>query len=62
MRSDQLDAAQTLVKILKALSFWPFILGLALWAGAVYLAHGRRRRRSARSRSASSCSASFFWP
>lgn len=43
MRSDQLDAAQTLVKILKALSFWPFILGLALWAGAVYLAHGRRR-------------------
>ncbi len=43
MRSDQLSAAQTLVKILKALSFWPFILGLALWAGAVYLAHGRRR-------------------
>jgi hypothetical protein len=43
MRSDQLDAAQTLVKVLKALSFWPFILGLALWAGAVYLAHGRRR-------------------
>jgi hypothetical protein len=43
MRSDQLSAAQTLVKVLKALSFWPFILGLALWAGAVYLAHGRRR-------------------
>jgi Short C-terminal domain len=43
MRSDQLSTAQTLVKVLKALSFWPFILGLALWAGAVYLAHGRRR-------------------
>lgn len=43
MRSDQLSAAQTVVKALKALSFWPLILGLALWAGAVYLAHGRRR-------------------
>jgi Short C-terminal domain len=43
MRSDQLSTAQTLVKILKALSFWPLILGVALWAGAVYLAHGRRR-------------------
>jgi hypothetical protein len=44
MRSDQLSTAQTLVKVLKALSFWPFILGVALWAGAVYLAHGRRRQ------------------
>ena len=43
VQSDELDAAQTSVRILKALSFWPFLLGLALWAGAVYLAHGRRR-------------------
>jgi hypothetical protein len=43
MRSDQLDTAQTLVKLLKALSFWPLLLGLALWAGAVYLAGSRRR-------------------
>jgi hypothetical protein len=43
MRSDQLSTAQTAVKALKALSFWPLILGVALWAGAVYLAAGRRR-------------------
>lgn len=43
MRSDQLSAAQTVVKALKALSIWPLIIGLALWAGAVYLAYGRRR-------------------
>jgi hypothetical protein len=44
LKSDQLSAAQKIVKFLKALSFWPFILGIALWAGAVYLAGGRRRR------------------
>jgi len=43
MRSDQLSTAQSMVKALKALSFWPLILGLALWAGAVYLARERRR-------------------
>jgi hypothetical protein len=43
MRSDQLSTAQSIVKALKALSFWPLILGLALWAGAVYLARERRR-------------------
>lgn len=43
MRSDQLSTVQSAVKALKALSFWPFLLGLALWAGAVYLAGGRRR-------------------
>lgn len=43
MRSDQLSTVQTAVEALKALSFWPFILGLALWAGAAYLAGGRRR-------------------
>jgi len=43
MRSDQLSTAQTVVKALKALSFWPLIFGVALWAGAVYLGAGRRR-------------------
>jgi hypothetical protein len=43
MRSDQLSTAQKIVEALKALSFWPLILGLLLWAGAVYLARGRRR-------------------
>ena len=43
MRSDQLSSAQRIVEALKALSFWPLILGLFLWAGAVYLAGGRRR-------------------
>jgi hypothetical protein len=43
MRSDQLSTAQTIVEALKALSFWPLILGLLLWAGAVYLVGGRRR-------------------
>jgi hypothetical protein len=47
MRSDQLSTAQTIVKALKALSFWPLILALALWAGAVYLA-GQRRREALR--------------
>lgn len=43
MRSDQLSLAQDGVQALKALSFWPLILGLLLWALAVYLAPGRRR-------------------
>ena len=43
LRSDQLSTAQTIVELLRALSFWPFILGLLFWAGAVYLARGRRR-------------------
>jgi Short C-terminal domain len=43
MRSDQLESAQQAVKAVKALSIWPFLIGLALWAGAVYLAAGRRR-------------------
>ena len=49
LESDQLSAAQKTVKWLKSLSFWPFVLGVALWAGAVYLAAGRRRRRFATS-------------
>ena len=43
LESDQLSSAQKAVKWLKALSFWPFIVGILLWAGAVYLAAGRRR-------------------
>ena len=43
LESDQLSAAQKTVKWLKTLSFWPFVLGLALWSAAVYLAAGRRR-------------------
>ncbi len=43
MQSDQLETAQQAVRAVKALSIWPFLIGLALWAGAVYLAAGRRR-------------------
>jgi len=44
LQSDQLSTAQKIVKWLKALSFWPLILGLLAWAGAVYVAAGRRRQ------------------
>jgi hypothetical protein len=43
LKADQLSTAQNIVKLLKALSFWPLLLALALWAGAVYLAADRRR-------------------
>jgi hypothetical protein len=43
MKSDQLGAAQTAVKILKALSSLLVILVFALFALAIYLAQGRRR-------------------
>jgi len=43
MKSSQLSAAQTAVKILKALSSLLLILVVALYALAIYLAHGRRR-------------------
>ena len=43
MKSDQLSAAQTAVKILKALSSLLLILVVALYALAIYLARGRRR-------------------
>jgi hypothetical protein len=43
MKSSQLDAAQTAVKILKALSSLLVIAVLALFALAIYLAQGRRR-------------------
>jgi hypothetical protein len=43
LKSDQLGAAQTAVKILKALSSLLLIVVLALYALAIYLARGRRR-------------------
>jgi hypothetical protein len=43
MKSSQLDAAQTAVKTLKALSSLLLIAVVALYALAIYLAHGRRR-------------------
>src|SRR3954462_5231753 len=43
MKSDQLGAAQTAVKILKALSSLLLIVVVALYALAIYLARGRRR-------------------
>ena len=43
MKSDQLGAAQTAVKILKALSSLLLIAVFALFALAIYLARGRRR-------------------
>jgi hypothetical protein len=42
MNSSQLGAAQTAVKILKALSSLLLIVVVALYALAIYLAHGRR--------------------
>jgi hypothetical protein len=44
MRSDQLAAAQTAVKALRVLSVALLVLVLALYALAVYLAAGERRR------------------
>jgi hypothetical protein len=43
LRPDQLKAAQDLVQIVKVLSVWLAVLALALYALAIYLAHGRRR-------------------
>jgi hypothetical protein len=43
MKSDQLGAAQTAVKILKALSSLLLVAVFALYALAIYLARGRRR-------------------
>jgi uncharacterized protein YjeT (DUF2065 family) len=43
MKADQLETAQDLTKVLKALGTWLWIVPLALWAIAVWLADGRRR-------------------
>ncbi len=44
MRSDQLGIAQKAVKAVRAVSVWVFILVLILFAAALYLAVGERRR------------------
>jgi hypothetical protein len=43
MESGQLETAQSAVRGIKALSFWPFLIGLVLWAAAIYFAGARRR-------------------
>jgi hypothetical protein len=43
LKSDQLDAAQTSVTVLNALSSWLWLAVVGLLALAVYLAHGTRR-------------------
>lgn len=42
MKSDQLDAIQTLFRILDLLATWLWAVALACWAIAVYLSPGRR--------------------
>jgi hypothetical protein len=43
MDADQLETAQDLTQILKVLGLWLWLVPLALWAIALWLAHGRRR-------------------
>jgi hypothetical protein len=43
MKSDQLSAAQTGVRLVKVLSVWLLVLVLAMFGLAIYLAHGFRR-------------------
>lgn len=45
LESDQLDAAQTTVSVIKHLSVWLVLIVLGLYALAVYLAHGSRRTK-----------------
>jgi hypothetical protein len=44
MKGNQLDAARKAVKVIRVLSFLLTFLVLAMFALAIYLAHGRRRR------------------
>jgi hypothetical protein len=44
MKSDQLGAAQTAVRLIKVLSVWLIVLVLVLYGIALYLAHGIRRQ------------------
>jgi hypothetical protein len=44
MKSDQLNSAQKAVRLIKILSAWLLVLVVVLYALAIYLAHGRRRR------------------
>ena len=43
MQADQLETAQDLTQILKFLGTWLWLLPIALWAVALWLARGRRR-------------------
>ena len=44
MRSDQLGLAQKAVKAIRSVSTWVFVLVLIMYAGALYLAAGERRK------------------
>jgi hypothetical protein len=44
LESDQLDAAQKTLKVIKALTIFLVLVVLGLYALAIYLAHGHRRR------------------
>jgi hypothetical protein len=43
MDADQLETAQDLTQILKVLGMWLWLVPIALWAAALWLARGRRR-------------------
>jgi len=43
MRADQLETAQDLTQLLKVFGMWLWLVPLALWAVALWLARGRRR-------------------
>jgi hypothetical protein len=43
MKADQLETAQDLTRIAKVLGLWLWLVPVALWAIAVWLAEGRRR-------------------
>lgn len=43
MKGNQLDALRKTVKVIRVMSYFLFFLVLALYAGAMYLARGRRR-------------------
>ena len=66
LESDQLSAAQTAVKTIKALSWLVILLAIAVFAGAIWLARGRRRccasSAPSSSSSASCSSSSAAWP
>jgi hypothetical protein len=43
LKSDQLETAQDLTQLLKVLGMWLWLVPIALWALALWLARGRRR-------------------
>jgi hypothetical protein len=43
MKADQLETAQDLTQLMKVLGMWLWLVPLALWAAALWLARGRRR-------------------